>query len=105
MFGQRNNNSETTGAPAVPSVGTLNTSNGIPDDQAVTQMLADPLAPSLTNTAPQEPANSFMPFSGQTLTSPTESTMPSVPPIAPSPPAINTQAPSAAPVTARRDCV
>lgn len=72
MFGQRNNNDENTGAPAVPPVGTLNTSTGIPDDQAVTQMLADTDSSSLSG-APMPvpapaPSNSFMPFSGEAIT-------------------------------------
>jgi len=57
MFGQRDNKDDNAdqGAPAVPPAGTLNTSNGIPDDHAVSQMLGDNGAPALTTS----PANSF----------------------------------------------
>jgi hypothetical protein len=53
MFGQRNtNDDDKAGAPAVPPAGTLNTSTGIPDDHAVSQMLSDTEAPSLSGPAP-----------------------------------------------------
>lgn len=64
MFGQRDAHKDDTsnnGAPAVPPAGTINTTNGIPDDHAVTQMLAEQSVP--TPVAPP----SFMPFSGSAI--------------------------------------
>ncbi len=85
MFGQHNNNYDHAGAPAVPPVGTLTTSTGIPDDQAVTQMLSDTNAPS----------NSFVPFSSEALSPEPVQTIPSGPPPAPvSAPIVPAPAPS-----------
>lgn len=67
MFGQRDHKDENIGAPAVPPAGRLNTSTGIPDDHAVTQMLADSGAPSLAGPAPAAPA-AYVPFSGEAMT-------------------------------------
>ena len=87
MFGQRaNHNDDKAGAPAIPPVGTLNTSNGIPDDQAVSQMLADTSAPSLIPPAPA-PVNSFMPFTGEPLAPAPTPQQPMAPPVHTPPPA------------------
>ena len=68
MFGQRDSHKDdkAQGAPAVPQGGTLPSGNGIPDDHAVTQMLTDSGAPTISHA----PANNFMPFGGTPLDAP-----------------------------------
>lgn len=74
MFGQRENKDDKAGAPAIPPAGTLNSSTGIPDDHAVSQILADTSMPTFSGPLPAtNPVNSFMPFSGEPFGGPAPS--------------------------------